>query len=161
VTGISPAAPLPLVHPTAPGVVMGTPRFVSPEAARGEEVDHRADLYAAGLLLYGMIAGKGPFDHHRDARELLEAHAREPPSVPSTFRADLPPGFEVVLLKSLNKQPDQRYASAREFARALAPWADVPSRADRRSPTPVQLPTELSGEPVSESMLPTVASPRW
>ncbi len=64
---------------TARGIAIGTPRYMSPEQAKGQAVDARADLYAVGLVLFETIAGTGPFDDARDANELLLCHLSKPP----------------------------------------------------------------------------------
>ncbi|HEX9618808.1 MAG TPA: serine/threonine-protein kinase [Polyangiaceae bacterium] len=113
-----PDAPAPLVVPTDTGVVVGSPRFLSPEAARGEHVDHRADLYAAGLVLYLMLTGRGPFDAAVSSRAA-------PAPLGRSLRAPVPPELEAVVFRALEPDPDARYQTAPEFARALAPFAPL------------------------------------
>jgi serine/threonine-protein kinase len=113
-------APDPLSVPTATGVVVGTPRFVSPEGALGQRVDGRADLYSAALVLYGMVAGRGPFDHVEGDQPLLHAHVRENPLPPSQFAEVAAPALlDAVILKGLAKDPNRRYQSALEFKSEL------------------------------------------
>jgi len=127
--GASPRAPLPLMMKTQAGVVVGTPRYSSPEAALGTELDQRADLYAAGLVLYAMLAGRGPFDHWRGFDELLRAHASEPPPPPSAFAVEpvspVTPELDQVVLRALDKDPNKRFQSASEFDAALSRVAEM------------------------------------
>ncbi len=118
--GVSEQAPMPLSLPTEQGMVIGTPRYVSPEAALGAELDQRADLYAAGLILYALLAGRGPFDHVRDQLDLLKAHASEIPKPPSAFGGPVPAELDQIVLKALDKDPERRFQSADEFDAALA-----------------------------------------
>jgi len=114
-------APRPLSLPTATGEVIGTPRFLSPEAAVGVRVDTRADLYAAALVFYTMLTGRGPFDHVEDYVELMEAHAREAPPPPSTLSpVPLPPGLDLLVLRALAKDPTARFQTAEALAAELA-----------------------------------------
>jgi serine/threonine-protein kinase len=114
-------APLPLCLPTETGMVIGTPQFVSPEGAIGVRVDARADLYAAALILYTMLAGRGPFEHLRDQAQILRAHASEAPPPPSRFaERPLPDGLEGLILQALEKDPAHRFTTARAFSGALA-----------------------------------------
>ena len=114
----------PPMVPTADGSVVDTPRFLSPEQIRGKSIDHRADIYATGLLLYILICGRGPFDDARGgdrAGHYFVAHLREVPAPPSAFsRTTLPPGLDDVVLRALRKNPDDRFQTAEEFERALA-----------------------------------------
>ncbi|MDI1434688.1 serine/threonine-protein kinase [Polyangium sorediatum] len=117
--------PLPLAFPTAEGVAMGTPRFFSPEQARGRPVDGRADLYAVGMVLYTLLAGRGPFDHITTLLELTRAHAFQVPEPPSRFATQaLPAGLDAIVMKALAKEPAERFATARTFAAELERVAD-------------------------------------
>jgi serine/threonine-protein kinase len=115
---------------TARGVAVGTPRYMSPEQASGENVDGRSDIYAVGLLLYESILGKGPFDDIRDANELLLAHLSRPPARLSTHVGSVTHELDAVLGALLAKKPAERPATAREAAarlRAVAtPYAARP-----------------------------------
>ncbi|MEO6600841.1 MAG: serine/threonine-protein kinase, partial [Polyangiaceae bacterium] len=115
-----PGAPQPLAVPTDTGMVVGTPRYVSPEGATARPVDHRADLYAAALVLYLMIAGRGPFDHIRSEALLLSAQAVEDPEPPSRFaNAPIPPELDRVVLRALRKDPADRFQTADEMRQEL------------------------------------------
>ena len=104
--------------------VFGTPSFLAPEQALAERdpehappLDGRADLYSLGVVLYRMVTGRKPFYGSRS--EVLDAHLHQPPPKPSDFRW-VSPALEAVILKALAKDPDDRYQSGAEFARALA-----------------------------------------
>ncbi len=130
-------APQPLRFPTAEGATVGTPRCLSPEQACGGPVDGRTDIYAAGVLLYALLVGRGPFDHLRSAVALLDAHVHLPPEPPSRLAAQpIPPAVEAAILRALAKRPDDRFASALEFSDALgrATSAVVPAT----NPRPLQ-----------------------
>jgi eukaryotic-like serine/threonine-protein kinase len=121
VPGISEASPVPLILPTDTGIVVGTPRYVSPEAARGGRVDHRADIYAAGLVLYFMLAGKGPFDHIKNEQRVLAAHLHDvPPSLATHVVEGLTAELDEVVQRMLAKRPEDRFSSARELEARLA-----------------------------------------
>lgn len=120
IEGVSEAAPAPLAVPTDTGVVVGTPRFLSPEAALNRAVDHRADLYAVGVVLYTLLAGRGPFDHIAKTAKVISAHAHEPPSPPSHYAQEpIPAELDRLVLKALSKDPAERYQNATEFDREL------------------------------------------
>jgi serine/threonine-protein kinase len=104
---------------------VGTPGYMCPEQARGEEMDHRGDLYAVGVILFELLTGQLPFAG-RSTMDILIAHATEEP--PSFAEAGafgiVPPAIEQVVQRCLTKDPDQRPATARElselYAQALA-----------------------------------------
>ncbi len=107
-------------YPTEEGVLVGSPRFVAPEQVRFQAVDARTDVYAVGLILYTLIAGRGPFAHAGDMLALLNAHVAEAPKAPSCFAGQaVSPELDRVILKALAKRPDQRFASAGAFADEL------------------------------------------
>jgi len=109
--------PLPLAFPTAEGVAMGTPRYFSPEQARGREVDWRTDVYAAGIVLYTLVTGRGPFDRHTTLLELTRAHAFEQPEAPSRIAPQVvPPELDAAIAKALAKEPLDRFPTAFSFA---------------------------------------------
>jgi serine/threonine protein kinase len=113
-------APHPLAVPTDAGMVVGSPRYVSPEGALARRVDHRADLYSAILVLYAAIAGRGPFDHIHSSLMLLSAHAVEDPEPPSRFSEEhVPAELDRVILRALRKAPDERFQTADELREQL------------------------------------------
>lgn len=119
-------APKPVSVPTDQGVVVGTPRYVSPEAVMGQAADARSDLYAAGLVLYKMVAGRGPFDHINSDDLLLTAHALEDPAPPSSVAGTpVPPELDHLTLRALAKDPATRFQTAHEFSRALEALASL------------------------------------
>lgn len=110
---------------TVPGLVAGTPSYMAPEQAAGREVDHRADVWALGVVLYEMLEGRRPFDRDRDLSTLYAIVHEEAPEL-----AGVPDGVRRVVARALAKDPGDRYPSAREMAadlramqegRALAP----------------------------------------
>ena len=109
---------------TARGMAVGTPRYMSPEQARGERVDGRSDVYASALILYEMIAGVGPFDDVHDANELLVAQiARAAPPL-SSLLSGVSPELERILVGMLAKDCRQRPAHARDAAEQLRNFAE-------------------------------------
>jgi len=103
---------------TAEGVVVGTPRSMAPEQLTFGRVDARADLYAVGVLLFWLVAGRAPFE----ATALLSvamAHVTEPPPPASRF-APVPASLDAVILRALAKRPDERFPTAATMAEALA-----------------------------------------
>jgi tetratricopeptide (TPR) repeat protein len=104
---------------TREGAVVGTAWYLAPEQALGQTVDGRADLYALGVLLYELLAGRRPFEGDNPLA-VISQHIHAPVVPPRTWRADLPPELEAVILRLLAKLPEDRYASAREAGAALA-----------------------------------------
>jgi eukaryotic-like serine/threonine-protein kinase len=104
---------------TARGVAVGTPRYMSPEQAIGARVDGRSDLYAAGLVLFEALVGRGPFDDVRDANEMLLAQLGRPAPPPSTLVPGITRELDQLVAALLAKNPDQRPPTARAAAAAL------------------------------------------
>ena len=104
---------------TARGVAIGTPRYMSPEQARGQAVDARTDLYAVGLVLFESIAGEGPFDAARDANELLIAHLSKPVPRLSSFHRGVSAELDDIVMSLLAKDPNARPKTARDVAATL------------------------------------------
>ncbi|HEX6203404.1 MAG TPA: tetratricopeptide repeat protein [Thermoanaerobaculia bacterium] len=99
---------------TQPGMVHGTAAYMAPEQAQGQAADHRADIWAAGVVLYEMLSGRAPFAGDNPAAVLYSVVHEEPPPV-CEARDDLPPGLDEVLRLALQKRPEQRYQTAREL----------------------------------------------
>ncbi|MES2282171.1 MAG: serine/threonine-protein kinase [Pseudomonadota bacterium] len=101
------------------GTIVGTLKYMSPEQLQGRPIDARADLYAAGVVLYQLLTGKRPFDGDTDFAVIQQIVNYTPPS--ATFHNNrLPPAIDAVVAKSLAKSRDQRYSTAQEFSNALA-----------------------------------------
>jgi hypothetical protein len=103
---------------TEEGALVGSVFYLAPEQALGQEVDSRADLYALGVVLYELVTGRLPFTGD-DPLTIISQHIHAPAVPPRTFRADLPPALEAVILKLLAKNPADRFASARDVTLAL------------------------------------------
>ena len=104
---------------TQTAAVIGTAQYLSPEQARGEKVGFRSDLYSTGCLLYELLTGRPPFIGDSQVSVAYQ-HVREQPVAPSTLVPSLSPAIDAVLLKSLEKSPDRRYQTARDFSDDLA-----------------------------------------
>lgn len=102
------------VQITEAGFIVGTPRYMSPEMAGGEEVDLRADIYSLGVLLYQLLLNQLPFDGS-DETAILYGHLFQPPPPPTSVRSDFPPAIEAVIMKCLAKDRQERYPSVRHF----------------------------------------------
>ena len=100
---------------TKPGMIVGTPAYLSPEQSRGEEVDHRSDIWSLGVLLYEMVVGRLPFYGPYEAATL---HSILTESLPPITR-DIPPGLKSVIEGALRKEQDFRYQSASQMATDL------------------------------------------
>ncbi|MFC2037277.1 serine/threonine-protein kinase, partial [Chloroflexota bacterium] len=103
---------------TRTGIIMGTPEYMAPEQAEGQPLDHRADLYALGVVLYQMLTGRAPF-RGTTPHATLHAVIYEPPPPPRQINPGLPPAVEKVLLKALAKRPEDRFQRGAEMAAAL------------------------------------------
>ncbi|WAS91894.1 serine/threonine-protein kinase [Nannocystis punicea] len=108
---------------TQTGAIMGTPAYMAPEQARGEVIDARADIYAAGAIGYRCVTGRPPFDVEDLAAALHAVLTSEPPR-PRTFAPDLPEAFELVIQRAMAPSPDERYSTLAEFQGALERFAD-------------------------------------
>ena len=94
--------------------VIGTAQYLSPEQARGEQVDSRSDLYSTGCLLFELLTGRPPFTGDSPVAVAYQ-HVRENPPVPSAIASDVPEALDRVVLKSLAKDREDRYQTADEF----------------------------------------------
>ncbi len=103
---------------TEPEFRVGTPRYMSPEQVRGEELDGRSDIFSLGAVLFRMLSGKDPFEGESFLtvmRKIIE----ERPELPENFVRDSPPGIKTVLDRALAKDPARRFRNGREMAGAI------------------------------------------
>lgn len=102
------------------GIALGTPAYMSPEQAAGEQdLGSRSDIYSLGCVVYEMLAGEPPF-HGTGARATMARHATESPRPLRALRAEVPAGVEAALSRALAKDPEHRFASVLEFSAELA-----------------------------------------
>lgn len=112
-----------LTNATEPGMVMGTVGYMAPEQVRGEAVDHRADIFAFGAILYEMLTGTRTFRKPTSA-ETMTAILKEDPQPISQVLPNTPPGLQRVVHRCLEKNPEQRFHSAHDLAFALEALSD-------------------------------------
>jgi serine/threonine protein kinase len=132
-------------HLTRTNSALGTPLYMSPEQARSpRDVDHRTDLYSVGAILYEMLTGRTPYTAASgEYTEILFKIFTTEPEPLAGIRPDLPEGLAAVVHRALQRDVNERFASALDMAEALAPFADERSgqvlarlRTGRRSQTP-------------------------
>jgi serine/threonine-protein kinase len=114
---------------TQSGVAIGTPMYMSPEQARGPDVDYRTDVYALGCVAYELLLGTPPFPHARTAPELYAAHLHEDPPLPRSIWPAIPPPLDLVLFAMLAKDPAHRPTLDQVRAVIATVRMDDPSRA--------------------------------
>src|SRR5438874_6077741 len=104
---------------TEAGSIIGTAQYLSPEQARGAPVDQRSDIYSVGIVLYEMLTGPVPFTGETPL-EIAMKHLPATPEPPSAKRPDIPRELDLVVLRALAKDPEDRYASAADMEADLA-----------------------------------------
>ena len=103
---------------TQTGTVIGTPGYMSPEQLMGRRVDHRSDIFSCGVLLYELLTGESAFSATNPTTTMYKVvHTELPPA--SKICPTVPASFDPVLAKALTKNPEDRFASAQEFAQAI------------------------------------------
>ena len=120
---------------TQPGVVLGTAGYLSPEQVRGEPADHRSDIFAFGAVLYEMLSGRRAFRGDTTV-ETMNAVLREEPAPLSESGRQIPPAYERLVAHCLEKQPGERFQSARDIAFDVEALSSVSSGTAARAITP-------------------------
>ncbi len=147
---------------TRTGTSLGTPAYMSPEQAQGMPVDHRSDIYALGVMLYEMLAGVLPFQADTPVA-LLHQHVANPPPPLRERVPGIPRSLEKIVMRALSKNPDDRFATAGEFADALDAEATGQRKpfgirlGRRETPTPIPTPIPGGATNVAGPMLPPAA----
>ena len=149
---------------TLNGAFLGTPQYMSPEQCHGAQtLDHRADIYSLGCVLFQLLVGRPPFDGE-GMGTIIAAHLMEPPPVPSTLVSGLTPAIDALLLRCLEKDPGDRYQSMAAVAAELARHIPIASAPDALTQliqlpvTPTRAKTTTFGSSAGEVLPPTIAA---
>lgn len=127
-------------HQTQAGEILGTPNFMSPEQVMGKKVDGRSDLYSLGVILYELASGTRPFKGDNLAA-IFHAITSETPKKPHELNPGFPPALSEIIMKCLNKAPEERFADGNELSDAL--------RAFLKSQEPAPVPAVQEKKPVA------------
>lgn len=140
-----------VMHMTRTGVLLGTPTYMAPEQVMGrKDIDHRVDLWAAGVILFRLLAGRRPHGGSVTAERLAAIVSQDAPPLRS-LRPDLDAGLEGLLRKALARDPASRFQTAYDFAEALEPY---------RAPGPVPLSSTFTLAPAPPVAGPLRPAPR-
>jgi serine/threonine-protein kinase len=148
--GISKVENLSEEDATKPGIMMGSPKYMSPEQMRSiRDVDIRTDIWALGAILYDMLAGRPPFIADNMAQVCTMVLHGQPPSLRS-LRPEVPIELQEIVEKCLQKKPEDRFATADDLAHALSPFYDV---ADASGPVSTRMaePSPITVRPPRET----------
>ncbi len=138
-------------HNTGAGTVMGTPYYMSPEQCEGRaEVDHRADIYGLGVILFEMLTGRVPFGGEGYGEVIIKHVTVRPPTARSLV-PEIPPALDAILSRALSKDPNARFQSMSQFREALLD----PEVYAAASPTPDAVEDDLSLSGRLRAALPT------
>ncbi|HUE83940.1 MAG TPA: protein kinase [Pyrinomonadaceae bacterium] len=159
---------------TAPGSVMGTIAYMSPEQAQGLTLDQRTDIWSTGVVIYEMVAGRAPFKGVTASHTVVEILEREPPALNQAIQVPVPLELERIISKALAKNPDERYQTTKdmlidlrnlrkrleldaELDRSAAPLRGSTPRITSESPRAPSTSASASGSTSSER----TSSERW
>jgi serine/threonine-protein kinase len=132
---------------TMTGMILGSPKYMSPEQVAGKRADHRADLFSLGVVLYEMVTGHTPFQGDSIHGIMYQILHSSPPA-PSQRNPDLPEIVDLIIAKALNKNMEERYQSARDLVKDLQ---DCKEMLQGRAATAAKAATQQPGEPAAPS----------
>ncbi len=158
-------------HLTQTGGILGTPAYMSPEQGLGQKIDHRSDIYSLGVVLYQMTVGHLPYQAETPMAVVIK-HIHDPLPPPRQREPNLTEAVELVILKALTKNPEDRYGSAGDLVQALeeatttptavadaSPAAETAVVAEPPEPTPEPAPNPIPATVVMESSATAVPAP--
>jgi serine/threonine protein kinase len=131
---------------TAPGIIMGTINYMSPEQAQAGATDQRTDIWSTGVMLYEMVAGKMPFSGATSSHTIVQILEKDP--LPLT--KDVPAELERIVLKAMAKDPDERYQTAKDMLidlRSLKRRLEVQAEIERTSSPSTERPAAIGDQP--------------
>jgi serine/threonine-protein kinase len=153
--GISKILGAPDLEMTKTQAVLGSPSYMSPEQMRSARtVDARTDIWSIGIILYRLVTGEAPFKAD-SITELVTKVLHSPARPPSQLVPDLPPGFDAVLMRCLERELEKRYANVGELSAALAPYAPEEARGSVE-----RIARLLAGTSLGRGALPPPSAPR-
>ena len=145
---------------TEAGSIVGTAHYLSPEQAKGASVDQRSDVYSVGIVLYELLTGTVPFSGDSPV-EIAMKHLSAKPPLPSSRRTGIPPDLDLVVMRALAKDPEDRYASAEEMdadlervARGTAVSGQTADAATAIITAPTAMPTAITRAQTAERRAP-------
>ena len=142
---------------TAPGIIMGTINYMSPEQAQAHVVDVRTDVWSTGVMIYEMVAGTMPFSGATSSHTIVQILEKDPVPLSQVTQEPIPAELERIVSKAMTKDPDDRYQSAKDMLidlRSLKKQLDLKADIDRTSSPDVQpVAVGVAGEPSKKRVL--------
>jgi len=157
---------------TSAGTKLGTVFYMSPEQVQAGAVDSRSDIYSLGVTLYEMLTGRVPFDSDSDFT-VQKDHIQSPPPLPTTFVPGIPRGIEKIVLKAMEKRPEDRFQTVEEFSAALSnpgAWESyvpvfargaAPMPGPQRQRTVMEAPSPYQGQGAGYQPMPPAPHPGY
>ena len=128
---------------TAPGTIMGTVNYMSPEQASAKPVDERTDIWSTGVMIYEMVSGALPFSGTTTSHTIVQILEKDPPPL-----GNVPDELQRIVTKAITKDPDERYQTAKDMLidlRSLKKRLDVQAEIDRTSSPEINVPADDAG----------------
>ncbi|HJS23789.1 MAG TPA: protein kinase [Pyrinomonadaceae bacterium] len=142
---------------TAPGIIMGTINYMSPEQAQAHAVDVRTDIWSTGVMIYEMVAGSMPFSGATSSHTIVQILEKDPVPLSQVTKEPVPAELERIVSKAMTKEPDERYQTAKDMLidlRHLKKQLDLKAEIDRTSSPDVQrVVVSVGGEPSKKRVL--------
>ena len=141
---------------TAPGMIMGTINYMSPEQAQAAATDERTDIWSTGVMIYEMVSGLQPFKGPTDSHTIVQILEKDPVPLTNFTQRKVPVELQRIVAKSLAKNPDERYQTAKDMlidVRALKRQLDAEAELHRTSSPATPIPDEIRGDPKKSRVL--------